>query len=244
MDLAIGLGINFQRPSVSGAFDYDIPGAGLVLDLNARVSSSIILNAGKVQSWIDQKFGVVFSQATATNRPLVSGEAIQFSGNEWLDSTTIVAAHNITGPLSIFTVGFKTDNTDPSNSMIIYRSTGANGYQFGHSSGPAGEASFAVFGKHDQSSDVVAWENGVRTIVGTRFTSGSNQYEKNGAQLGFTKSAPGFPNPVNTVTRIGRATSAASAWDGNIERILMYNTKIDGANLTAIRAALSADYGI
>lgn len=83
----------------------DIP--GLILHLDAQDNDSLVMNSGKVESWIDKAGGRVFTQATDANRPVLGTlngkQAVQFDGvSQTLASS---GAWSITRPFTMVVVG-------------------------------------------------------------------------------------------------------------------------------------------
>jgi hypothetical protein len=218
------------------SFDPDIGGAGLVVNLDASIEGSIGFAGDKVSSWTDQKNSFVFAQTTDANRPLHGVDSIRFDGNQYL-STPAEPDLNLTATMSIFIVATVDDIVNNTFTTFWSHTSGASGYAFGHGNTPPGEARFNFSGVSDLNSNEISFQDGVRSSVGVVFGGGTFDYQKNGRKLGTTKStAPA--NSANVTTLIGAAEGNTDLLRGDIHQILIYNTKISGANLTTIGEGL------
>lgn len=220
------------KAAASGSFNADLPGAGLVLDLSSNVLSSIVQTGEKISSWTDQKNGLVASQATPANQPTLEMDGIRFNVTTYLDIPAFIGL-NLTSAMSIFIVSTADDVVTNPFSTVFQHCFGAAGYTFGYGNTPPGEARFNFPGVSDKNANVVSWESGRRSSVGVVFGAGSFDYQKNSHKLGTTQLTANA-NPINTFTRIGSDQNGLNGWVGTINRILVYNTKLSGANLTAV----------
>lgn len=232
---AIPVGVA-QAAAKSVVQDFDILGAGLIVNLDSTVGSSIVVSGGNVTSWTDLKSGYVFSQGTAANQPTVSGtNGINFDGSDWLD-TPDAAPLNIVGPMSIYAVVTPTSITNLPRFFV--HSTFLNGYKFGLGNDPVGEARLNFPTVHDFMSDVQAGFVGQRSIIGATFTSGCLDYSLNGQPLGTKKPATGNQVSIATFTRVGANESGNEAYNGIIHQILLYNTKLTGSAQSSVEQGL------
>lgn len=221
---------------VPSGFDPDIAGAGLVLNLDASVISSITKSANgtTVTTWTDQKNSLVATSQANTSTYQING--VKLDGIDYF-SIPAAAALNLSSAMSIFVVATVDDVTTNSNGSFVSHSSGTTGYQFRYTTPPDGKARFNLAGVIDADAAVTSWESGVRACIGVVFGGGSYEYQKNGAQLGSPK-ASGSGNPANVATLIGAAEGTGEKLVGTIHQILIYNTKLAGADLSAVQQGL------
>ena len=224
-------------------FDFDVPGAGLLVNLDSSISESFSFSGSKITSWIDQKNGLNFSQAIDINRPVLDADGVLFSGAQRL-ITPAFAPLALTSAMSIYVVSRPVDILNPAYSTLVSHTTGANGYLFRYGADPSGEARFNFPARQDISANVTSYESGVRNSIGVIFGGGNFQYRKNGALLGTQKNYAGSAISANVPTYIGSTNSGAEGWVGTISHVLIYSNRLTGKALIDVEQALNDKWGI
>ena len=143
-------------PENGGAaeFDFDIPGAGLLVNLDSQDPNTVSIVSERVSTWTDKKNSLVFSRVGANNlRYDLNG--IRFEGDAYLE-TPAFPPLNLTSAMTLLVVATVDNPTADTIGGFISHSSGASGYEFKYSNTPDGEARFNFAGVSDLGSLVTA----------------------------------------------------------------------------------------